>query len=141
MRLRYLRWGDSSQRRRVLLLHGLGDAAGVLAGLARSLAARGFCVYALDLRGHGDSTRAADADYSAAAVAEDVESFVLELARRRLFARLHCTFSRPDAQPCDRTCTPRRSRSSASASAPPRRRASRPRGLRSSQLSRSASSG
>ena len=33
MRLRYMRWGASGPT--VLLLHGLGDCAGVLSGLAR----------------------------------------------------------------------------------------------------------
>ena len=82
MRVSYLRWGDCSRKRRVLLLHGCGDAAGVLSGLAKSLAARGFCVYALDCRGHGDSSCSQEREYGAEAQAEDLESFVVELARQ-----------------------------------------------------------
>ena len=109
MRLRYLRWG-SGNTRCVLLLHDLGDCAGVLSGLGRrrarlsprpaawrgaeaplaprSLASRGYCVYAPDWRGHGDSTRSADARYDTAALADDLESLVLALVRAP--PRLRC---------------------------------------------------
>jgi alpha-beta hydrolase superfamily lysophospholipase len=77
--MHYLQWGSLSNRRRVLLLHDLGDAAGVLGGLGRSLSSQGFCALACDLRGHGDSTRSADAAYSCTALAEDLLSFVVTL--------------------------------------------------------------
>jgi pimeloyl-ACP methyl ester carboxylesterase len=50
---------------------------------ARSLAARGFRVLAADCRGHGDSTRSAEARYSVAALAEDLESLVVQLVTWR----------------------------------------------------------
>lgn len=81
MRLHYLRWGNLGDRRRLLLLHDLGDTAGVLGGLGSSIAARGFCVFACDMRGHGDSTRSIDAQYDCGALSEDLLSFVTELVR------------------------------------------------------------
>ena len=44
-------------------------------------------MYALDWRGHGDSTRSADARYDTATLGDDLESLVLELVRDSL--RLH----------------------------------------------------
>ena len=43
-------------------------------------------MYAPDWRGHGDSTRSADARYDTGALADDLESLVLELVNspRRL---------------------------------------------------------
>lgn len=71
MRLRYLDWGagggGGSARDVVLLLHDLGEAAEAWAPLAVALATRGYRPIALDLRGHGGSSRSSDCRYSAGA--------------------------------------------------------------------------
>mmetsp|Transcript_40378 Transcript_40378/g.48957 ORF Transcript_40378/g.48957 Transcript_40378/m.48957 type:complete len:459 (+) Transcript_40378:183-1559(+) len=76
LRLRYMVWGEDE--RVILLLHNLGDAAGVFTGLASNLASRSYKVIALDLRGHGDSSPSADRQYTPQAIAADVESFITE---------------------------------------------------------------
>lgn len=55
IRLFYRRWEVEDPRRRVVLVHGLGDHSGRFVPLARELAARGCRVLAMDLRGHGRS--------------------------------------------------------------------------------------
>jgi hypothetical protein len=42
----------------------------------------------LDWRGHGDSTRSAEARYDTASLADDLESFVLELVRTEMRWRI-----------------------------------------------------
>jgi esterase len=59
----------------VLLLHGLGDAAAVWHDVAAALATRAR-VIAPDLRGHGDSSWPADADYRIASLAVDVAGLI-----------------------------------------------------------------
>lgn len=59
----------------VLLLHGLGDAAVVWHDVAAALGARAR-VIAPDLRGHGDSSWAADADYRIASLATDITELI-----------------------------------------------------------------
>ena len=54
LRLVAERWGDPDARP-VLLLHGGGQTRHAWGGTARELASRGWCSYALDMRGHGDS--------------------------------------------------------------------------------------
>ncbi|MGZ3420833.1 MAG: alpha/beta fold hydrolase [Polyangiales bacterium] len=56
----------------VLLLHGGGQTRHAWDETARALASRGRRVVALDLRGHGDSDWAPDADYTLDAFSEDV---------------------------------------------------------------------
>ncbi len=77
VRLRYLEQGDPAGSP-VILLHGIGDSwfsfSRVLPGLSPS-----HRVYALDLRGHGDSDRP-DAAYGPRAMAEDVLAFMDTLA-------------------------------------------------------------
>jgi len=55
IRLFYRRWEVGAPRRRVVLVHGLGDHSGRFVRLGRELAARGCRVLAMDLRGHGRS--------------------------------------------------------------------------------------
>jgi flavin reductase (DIM6/NTAB) family NADH-FMN oxidoreductase RutF/pimeloyl-ACP methyl ester carboxylesterase len=66
----------------VVLLHGGGESRHVMAPLARLLVADGRYVINIDLRGHGESGWAADADYSVAAYAADVASVLSELGVR-----------------------------------------------------------
>jgi pimeloyl-ACP methyl ester carboxylesterase len=58
----------------VLLLHGGGQTRHAWAGTAQRLADTGFHAVALDLRGHGDSDWAPDADYSIDAFAADLRA-------------------------------------------------------------------
>ena len=62
----------------VLLLHGGGQTRHSWGTTLADLAARGFFVASLDLRGHGDSAWAPDADYRIEAFAADIA----EVARR-----------------------------------------------------------
>jgi pimeloyl-ACP methyl ester carboxylesterase len=55
----------------VVLAHGGGQTRHSWGGTARSIAARGHRVVSIDLRGHGDSSWAADRDYSMSAYAAD----------------------------------------------------------------------
>ena len=57
------RWGEPGNPL-VLLQHGGGQTRHAWKGTGEALAAAGFCAYALDARGHGDSEWAADRDYS-----------------------------------------------------------------------------
>ncbi len=56
----------------LLFLHGGGQTRHAWSDSARSLAAVGFHVVTLDLRGHGDSQWAPDGDYTLDAFAEDI---------------------------------------------------------------------
>ncbi|MDY7105998.1 MAG: alpha/beta hydrolase [Actinomycetota bacterium] len=68
------RFGVSSDRPPVLLLHGGGQTRHSWAGTAQRLAARGHEAWTLDLRGHGDSDWAADGDYTTEAMVEDLDA-------------------------------------------------------------------
>ncbi len=50
------RWGDPAAPG-VVCVHGLSQRGAVFADLGARLAGAGFCVHAVDLRGHGDSGR------------------------------------------------------------------------------------
>ena len=56
----------------VVLLHGGGQTRHSWGTTLGALAEKGWCAYAVDLRGHGDSEWAADGDYSLDAFAGDV---------------------------------------------------------------------
>jgi pimeloyl-ACP methyl ester carboxylesterase len=58
----------------VLLMHGGGQTRHAWGGTARALARRGWYAVAVDLRGHGDSAWAADANYGLEAFARDLTS-------------------------------------------------------------------
>jgi pimeloyl-ACP methyl ester carboxylesterase len=77
VRLRYLEWGDPGQAS-LLLLHGIGQTAHTWAYFATAMQPY-YCVIALDLRGHGESSWAPDGDYSLEAHARDLDSFLQQL--------------------------------------------------------------
>lgn len=60
----------------VVLLHGGGQTRHSWAGTAAALAARGWCTYALDARGHGESDWSPDADYRLNRFAADVAAVI-----------------------------------------------------------------
>jgi pimeloyl-ACP methyl ester carboxylesterase len=66
-----------SERTNVLLLHGGGQTRHAWIGTMDALAERGWCAWAIDLRGHGDSEWDPAGDYSLTAIAADVR-LVLE---------------------------------------------------------------
>jgi esterase len=84
LRLHYTEWGDSAAPP-VVMLHGITGHARTWDDEARALSAR-YRVLALDQRGHGDSARAPDGDYTTATLADDLVAFLdaLGLARVRL---------------------------------------------------------
>lgn len=73
--------GGPADGRPVLLLHGGGQTRRSWGAAARALAARGYHVTALDLRGHGDSAWAPDGSYALDAFADDLRAVIAELAR------------------------------------------------------------
>jgi len=72
-------WGDPGHHA-VLLMHGGGQTRHAWGGTARALAARGWYAIAADLRGHGDSDWAPDANYSIEAFARDLVGMVRTFA-------------------------------------------------------------
>jgi pimeloyl-ACP methyl ester carboxylesterase len=58
MKLPHRTWGEPDARRRVLLVHGLSSESSGWWRVAEALAASGWSVTAVDLRGHGDAPRA-----------------------------------------------------------------------------------
>lgn len=71
-------YGDSGARS-VILLHGGGQTRHAWRETSRALALGNFQVLALDLRGHGESDWAPDADYTLDAFVEDLHSVVNSL--------------------------------------------------------------
>jgi pimeloyl-ACP methyl ester carboxylesterase len=63
----------------VLLLHGGGQTRHAWTATARHLAAVGYCAITLDARGHGDSDWCPRGDYSAQALAADLEAVIRSL--------------------------------------------------------------
>jgi pimeloyl-ACP methyl ester carboxylesterase len=74
------RWGEPAGPP-VILLHGGGQTRHAWRGTARRLAAAGFHAIAVDLRGHGDTDRAPDGDYSLDAFANDLRAIASRLDR------------------------------------------------------------
>ena len=72
--------GDASAQP-VILLHGGGQTRHSWRRAMVELIARGFYVISLDARGHGDSDWAADADYTFASLAADLEAVIATLSR------------------------------------------------------------
>ncbi len=68
--------------RHVVLVHGGGQTRHSWGGTAAALAERGWFAVAYDQRGHGDSARPADADYSNAAFALDCVEVCRDLEER-----------------------------------------------------------
>jgi pimeloyl-ACP methyl ester carboxylesterase len=65
----------------VLLLHGGGQTRAAWGATARAVAAAGWCVTALDLRGHGESGWSEDGDYDIERFGDDVLSVRRQLSR------------------------------------------------------------
>eukprot|EP00884_Botryococcus_braunii_P014024 jgi/Botrbrau1/22622/Bobra.176_1s0050.1 len=82
MRMHYHEYGSGQEV--VLLLHDLAESCLLWQHVAADLAELDYHVFALDLRGHGQTTRSPGGHYSAKALADDVESFLLE---RDLYVR------------------------------------------------------
>jgi pimeloyl-ACP methyl ester carboxylesterase len=74
-------WGDPTSRP-VLLLHGGGQTRFAWGGTARALAEHGWYALALDLRGHGESDWAADANYELGRFARDTLEIAGQLSQR-----------------------------------------------------------
>jgi pimeloyl-ACP methyl ester carboxylesterase len=74
-------WGDPA-RPPVLLLHGGGQTRHAWGGTARSLAASGRYAVSLDLRGHGESGWAPDANYALGRFARDAIGVAAALPAR-----------------------------------------------------------
>ncbi len=74
-------WGDTAHRP-VVLIHGGGQTRHSWGGTAAALAVEGWYAVAYDQRGHGDSDRAPDRDYSNDRFAEDCVDVCRELERR-----------------------------------------------------------
>lgn len=73
----------------VLISHATGMNARAYEPLGRTLAASGFSVWALDLRGHGASTRPDDGDFAWLNMADDVLAAVDHLGVEQIFAVGH----------------------------------------------------
>jgi pimeloyl-ACP methyl ester carboxylesterase len=73
--------GGDPRGQPVILLHGGGQTRHSWGRAALELAARGYYVAALDLRGHGDSDWAPDADYSIEAQAGDVRAVIAQMPK------------------------------------------------------------
>jgi pimeloyl-ACP methyl ester carboxylesterase len=71
----------AANRPPVVLLHGGGQTRHAWGETGRALAARGYEVIAMDLRGHGDSGWAADRDYSLDAYRDDLQAVQTYLGR------------------------------------------------------------
>lgn len=74
LKLHYLRWGETSGIG-VVMLHGLRAYAQTWESLTHALGA-GFCVYALDQRGRGDSDWGPVADYRTEIYVQDIRAMV-----------------------------------------------------------------
>ncbi|HLF72133.1 MAG TPA: alpha/beta hydrolase [Dehalococcoidia bacterium] len=79
LRLHYVAWGDESKPP-LLLVHGTRDHARSWDFVAQGLLDR-YAVYALDLRGHGDSDWAQGGPYGLADYVSDMARFVETLGR------------------------------------------------------------
>ena len=71
----------AAERPPVILLHGGGQTRHAWGETGRALAARGYDVVAMDLRGHGDSGWASDRDYSFDAYRDDLRAVQDRLGR------------------------------------------------------------
>ena len=81
LRFHYREWGDTRTRHAVVLLHGYAETSEAWADTAQDLA-REFRVIAIDQRGHGQSDRATDRDYTRATQMEDLEAIIESLGLR-----------------------------------------------------------
>jgi pimeloyl-ACP methyl ester carboxylesterase len=77
----YREWGDPRTKHAIVMLHGYAETSETWAECALDLA-REFRVIAIDLRGHGQSERAADLDYTRATQVEDLEGLIEHMGLR-----------------------------------------------------------
>ena len=82
LRLHYAVWGDEANPP-LLLIHGNRDHARTWDFVATRLCDR-YCVYAVDLRGHGDSAWAVGGLYSMPEFVLDIAMLAAELKRNPL---------------------------------------------------------
>ena len=81
LRFHYREWGDIRTRQAVVMLHGYAETSDVWNDTVPDLA-REFRVIAIDQRGHGQSDRAPDHDYTRATQMEDLEAIIESLGLR-----------------------------------------------------------
>ncbi|MCF8610477.1 alpha/beta hydrolase [Gordonia sp. HY285] len=82
MRIAGDRWvAQASSKAPIMLLHGGGQTRHSWDRSASALAARGRDVYTIDLRGHGDSSWAADGDYGIDAFVGDLRHIIETIGR------------------------------------------------------------
>ncbi len=81
LRFHYREWGDTRTRHAVVMLHGYAETSEAWIDIAQDLA-REFRVIAIDQRGHGQTDRATDRDYTRATQMEDLEAIVESLGLR-----------------------------------------------------------
>src|SRR6266487_4082351 len=82
-RFHYLSWGaEHTGRPSILLLHGITSSALSWVRVGPALADR-YRVYALDMRGHGDSIKPARGSYSLRHTADDALAFIEALGLER----------------------------------------------------------
>ncbi|MDQ2888234.1 MAG: alpha/beta hydrolase [Chloroflexota bacterium] len=82
-RFHYLRWGaEHTERPPIVLLHGITSSAQSWVRVGLALADR-YRVYALDMRGHGDSIKSARGSYSLRQTADDALAFIAALKLER----------------------------------------------------------
>ena len=75
-RFHYVSWGaERTERPSVVLLHGVTSSAQSWVRVGPALADR-YRVYALDMRGHGDSIKPARGSYSLRHSADDAIAFI-----------------------------------------------------------------
>lgn len=81
LNLSYLDWGDSRTRDAMVMVHGFAETKLVWQDVAPEMA-REHRVIAYDQRGHGNSERASDNDYSRSSQVEDLASLIDGLGLR-----------------------------------------------------------
>jgi len=82
IRLHYLEWGDESKPP-FIMLHGIARVAHTFDHLAPKFVDR-FHVFAIDMRGHGDSGWSPDAAYLVEDYVKDLEEFVRQLKLKNI---------------------------------------------------------
>ena len=76
--LKYLRWGDEAAPP-IVLLHDISSCCHEFDEIARPLADK-YCVFALDVRGHGETSHSPKQLYSIEHLVEDVHELVVRLS-------------------------------------------------------------
>lgn len=77
LRVRYLEWSPGNEET-IILLHGLGRTAEMYSDLGCRLSARGYAVYAPELRGHGGTEWPSSATQcTVKQLAQDIKAFII----------------------------------------------------------------